>query len=461
MKTLRTVRLSHRLLSVAALTLAFLLAACGGGASSQSGHQTLVLTGQYQGKSSDQFVAWLKTAGKAFEKTHPNVTVKLNNIVTSDESTYYAKLDLLERSASTSPDVTYEDSFLVKSDAQAGYIRPLPQLKSFSEWKDQYSVFHDMTEYNGQPYAMMVETDVQQLYYDTNLLQKAGISGPWQPKNFNDIITAAKAIKASDPGVIPFWIYTGTPLGEASSFRGFEVLLDGTSQRLYDQKTSKWETGGPGFNQVFQFLQTLHQDGLEENASEWSSPSAGTVLDQQLMPAQKVGIALDGSWVSTGWLPNGATPWAAGVTTYQVAQVPTSNGQGVGVTNQSGGWSLAVPAKSAHSSLAVQFIEQATNPGLLANYDGETGQLPVEANVANDPTFKNLIKSDPLFQQATTYVAHSNYRPGFGPYNQLSADLAAITGQISLGQLTASQAAAQYASDVKKLAGTGHYESNS
>jgi hypothetical protein len=52
--------------------------------------------------------------------------VKIQNIVTTSESTYYAKLDLLERSASTSPNIVYEDSFLVKSDAAAGYLAPMP-----------------------------------------------------------------------------------------------------------------------------------------------------------------------------------------------------------------------------------------------------------------------------------------------------------------------------------------------
>ena len=78
---------------------------------------------------------WITAAAKSFEKSHPNVTVDIRNIVTNSESTYYAKLDLAERSSSTTPDISYEDSFLVQSDAAAGYIRALPQLTSDPEWK--------------------------------------------------------------------------------------------------------------------------------------------------------------------------------------------------------------------------------------------------------------------------------------------------------------------------------------
>ncbi len=450
------------ILAAAGVATVMMAAGCSGGgnsAGSGSGPVTLTITGDYGSSSFDVTDDWWKAAAAAFKKTHPNVTVKIQNIVTTSESTYYAKLDLLERSSATSPNIVYEDSFLVKSDAAAGYLAPLPQLKSFSEYKAEYPTFQAMTEYNGTPYSMMSETDVQQLYYDHSLFAKAGLPSTWKPTSLNDILTAAEAIKAKDPGAIPLWIYTGTPLGEASSFRGFEVLLAGTASSLYDTKTSKWETGGPGFDEVFNFLQAVHQKGLEESTSYWSNPAAGTVLNTQLMPAQNVGIALDGSWVSTEWLPGNAKPWSAGFTDYGVANVPTANGQSPGVTNQSGGWSLAVPAKSSNQQLALEFIETADNPTLLANFEATSGQIPVESNVASSPAFTSKIKDDPLFGTAVTYAQHTTYRPGFGPYNQISADIAQITGQISLGQLTAAQAEKAYASDVTKAAGASSTES--
>ena len=115
---------------VAALRATKLVAAgCssgGSGGGSGSGPVTLTITGDYGGTSFDVTDNWWKAAAAAFKKTHPNVTVKIQNIVTTSESTYYAKLDLLERSSATSPNIVYEDSFLVKSDAAAGYLAPLP-----------------------------------------------------------------------------------------------------------------------------------------------------------------------------------------------------------------------------------------------------------------------------------------------------------------------------------------------
>jgi multiple sugar transport system substrate-binding protein len=461
MKTFRTANRRRATTGLTGIALAAALAASGcssSGSPSSSGNGpvTLTVTGWYGSGTSELTDNWWKAAAAAFKKTHPNVTVKIDNIVTSSESTYYSKLDLLERSSSTSPNIVYEDSFLVDSDAAAGYLEPLPQLKNFSEWNDQYPTFKSMTEYNGVPYSMMTETDTQQVYFDKALLAKAGLPANWKPTSLNSILTAAEAIKAKDPGVIPLWIYTGTPLGEATSFRGFELELDGTASQLYDTATGKWETGGPGFNQVFNFLQELHSKGLEEPTSDWSTPNGGTIVNTQLMPAQQVAMVIDGSWVSSEWMPGGAMPWKAGVSTYSVADIPTASGQAPGVTNLSGGWSLAIPAKSSNQSLAYQFIETANNPNLLASYDGDTGQIPVESNVASDPIFTSAIKSDPLFQQAVSYAAKTNYRPAFGPYTQISTDIAQITGEISLGQMTAAQAEKQYASDVTQAAGPGN-----
>jgi multiple sugar transport system substrate-binding protein len=422
------------------------------GASSST---TLTITGWYNGASFNQQVDWWKAAAKVFEKAHPGVNVVVNNIVTDSETDYYAKLDLLEKSSSTSPDVTYEDSFLVGSDAAAGYIRPLPQLLKSMQWQSLYPAFKQITEYNGVPYGYQIETDVQQIYYNVKLFKEAGLSVPWQPKTWQNVVTAAEAIKKHDgTSVIPLWVYTGTPVGEASSFRGFEVFLNGTGDALYDYTNKKWEEGGPGFNTTFSFLAQLHTLGLEEPTSDWSDPNAGTVLNQQLMPAQSVGMAFDGDWVSTEWLPGGAHPWAAGFTDYQVAKIPTPTGAAPYWTNQSGGWTLAVPTNSHNPTLAEEFIDTAMSPSLLAPFDANSGQLPVEASVANSPVFQSLTKRDPLFVAATKYVTNTSYRPGFGPYTTLSADLSAITGEISLGQLTAAQAEQQYAQDVKRAAGS-------
>jgi len=66
----------------------------------------------------------MKAVKKEYEAANTGVTVKLVPIAAS-ENDYYTRLALMNRSASTAPDVLYEDTFLIKSDAEAGYLAPL------------------------------------------------------------------------------------------------------------------------------------------------------------------------------------------------------------------------------------------------------------------------------------------------------------------------------------------------
>ena len=81
-----------------------------------------------------------------YEKAHPGMKVELEPIQ-ADENDYYTKLNLMSRSASTAPDVLYEDTFLVNSDISAGYLAPVDSY--LSKWSD-WSQFTDGVQ-DGRP----------------------------------------------------------------------------------------------------------------------------------------------------------------------------------------------------------------------------------------------------------------------------------------------------------------------
>lgn len=398
---------------------------------------------------------WLKLAAARMQKTHPGFTLKLDPITTNSESEYYAKLDLAMRSSKTTPDVAYEDSFLVGSDSTAGYIRPLPALKGWSGWSKYFKPMQSIVTFNGHVYGAMNDTDVQLVYYDVNLFKKAGLSVPWQPHSWADILKAAQALKKVS-GITPVWIYTGQPLGEASSFRGFEVFLDGTADRLYDYKTKKWEVSGPGFTATWNFLASLQP--YEEPESDWSNPGASTTVNLNMMPAEKVGIVFDGSWVSDNYVKGGPKPWPAFFSTYRFAQLPTQNGQAPGYTNQSGGWALSVAKRSKNAALATKFVEAASSAANLASYDAAGGNLPPRRDETTQPLWKKAVKVNPALQFAAAQIKYTNYRPGLPHYVQISNEIAMLTGEISSGKMTAAQAEQAYEQKVTQIVGASKVE---
>src|SRR5664279_4340832 len=96
------------------LTVTLVATACGGSGSGSGDGKTIKVAYQQfgEGKVMANFLAGVKTS---FEKANPGKKVQLLPIVAS-ENDYYTKLALMLRSPRTTPDLVYEDTFLINSD---------------------------------------------------------------------------------------------------------------------------------------------------------------------------------------------------------------------------------------------------------------------------------------------------------------------------------------------------------
>ncbi|HWS46930.1 MAG TPA: extracellular solute-binding protein [Acidimicrobiia bacterium] len=454
----------HRIGGIVVAVALLALTACGGGGGTTStstpSNKPATLHVAYWSGFNPPGVnimpSWIGAAATELQQTHPNVKVSLDEITTNSESEYYAKLDLAERSSSTAPDVAFEDSFLIGSDASAGYIRPLPELTTWSGWPDYFPAMQKIVTYNGQVYGAMNSTDVQLVFYNKALLQKAGIPVPWQPHSWNDVVHAADAIKRADSSVVPLWIYAGQENGEAASFRGFQVFLNGTNDRLYDEKTQKWEVSGPGFDATWNYLESVRP--YIEPESQWSSPMSDATVALNLIPAQNVGIVFDGSWVATAYVPGSLKPCPGFFTSYGWASLPTQSGQGGGYTNLSGGWALSVPQLAKHPDLSTELIELASSPQNLAPFDAKTGNLPPRRAVLTEPAWIQATKINPVFGYATKQIPYTTFRPLQPAYVQVSNEIAKLTGDIASGNKNANDAAREYESVVTGIVGAANVE---
>ena len=154
------------------------------------------------------------------------------------ENAYYTKLDLMNQSASTAPNVMYEDTFLVNSDVAAGYLAPINSyLAKWSGWKEFSPAAQAAAKgANGKIYGVSMGTDTRGLYYNKQIFAKVGLPVPWHPTSWAQVLAAAETIKAKDPGVTPINVYGGMGEGEGSTMQGFEMFLYGTNNWLWDSK---------------------------------------------------------------------------------------------------------------------------------------------------------------------------------------------------------------------------------
>ena len=279
--------------------------------------------------------------------------MKLEPIVAS-EGDYYTKVDLMLRSASTAPDIVREDSFLIGSDATAGYLSPLDKyLANWPEYKAQwFPGMQSITTFHGKNYGVMNGTDDRLIWYNKAIFKKAGLPTVWQPHSWADILSAARTIKAKVPGVIPMNLYSGIPADEASTMQGFEMLLYGTKDPLYDYKTSKWVSSSQGFLDALKFVQTVYdpKNLLGPTSDIALTGNVGNVVGQTLLPKGKLAMDIDGSWVNSNWASTGAAPWPQWQTVMGQAKMPTEFGQAPNYVTLSGGWSYAISSKTSRLS---------------------------------------------------------------------------------------------------------------
>ena len=439
-----------RTLSTMALaaTLAAALAGCGGSAG--GGSKTVTVVYQQQGDSRVQG-NFLEGVKAQYEKAHPGTTVDLQPIIASEDD-YYTKLQLQMRSPRTSPDVVYEDTFLINSDIDAGYLQPLDEkLKAWKDWSQFSTTARGAaTALDGKTYGVPDGTDTRALWYNKNVFAKAGLPADWQPKTWDDVLAAARAIKSSQPDVVPMNVYAGTGAGEAASMQGFEMLLYGTKDTLYDEKAKKWVIGSQGFKDALTFQHTLFSEGLGPTSKQALDPNWYAPVQQQLPQEDGIGIALDGSWISNNWLKTGPTPWPRWDQVMGVAAMPTQDGGGKGKVSMSGGWTYAIPTKSDNTDGAWDFIKLVTNRENALEYDTAAVQIPVREDVASDPAFTNANPTNEFF---ASLVPITQYRPAYSVYPRISQEIQAATEALVTGSAAPDQAAASYDEKVKEIAG--------
>ena len=97
--------------------------------------------------------------------------------------------------------------------------------------------------------------------------------------------------------MIPFNIYSGKAAGEGATMQGFEMLLYGTGNTLWNSSSKKWVVGSKGMTAAMNFLNTVFSEKLGPDPQDALDPQWGTKLTTQLIPQSKLAIDLDGSWV--------------------------------------------------------------------------------------------------------------------------------------------------------------------
>jgi multiple sugar transport system substrate-binding protein len=417
--------------TVTGATLALGLLTCVGSASAADKTTISVAYGSTYVFDTDDFAKqWWNGIKEQFEKAHPDAEVQLVPIPGSYDD-IVNKQSLLYRSASTAPDVAMIATPVIGQFASSDYLLPLDDYLTSEDWWKQFpDNIKNEGVLKGKTYAVSTGENDSQLYYNKDMFKKAGLPVPWTPKTWDEILAAARTIKAKVPDVTPLFLLAGTSSGDNGILQGAGNLLAGSSvPTILDEKTGKYVVDSAGLREVFGFYHSVYSEKLGASLSDLFSPSAVTIPLDQLAKG-KVAIVFGSNYYGGNWTKLIASPaWPEAPQVAGVVPIPTIHGQAPGIASTLGGWDFAVSAKTKNPKLAwelVKLMESDKNQIDAANW---AGFVPANQQTVKNPDFVNF--APPFNEVSAQVLPYAKLSPATADYLVWSHGFQAATGELA------------------------------
>jgi multiple sugar transport system substrate-binding protein len=426
----RAGRYSFSAMLVAAVAVA--LSACGssssGGSAGGSGNAKTIKVAfgsTYVFDTDALTTKWWNQVVQQFEAQNPGIKVQQIPIPGSYND-IVNKLSLLYRNPSTAPDVAEIPTGQIGLWASSGFLKPLNgYLPSTTWWSKFPGVVQSEGTFGGKVYAVDQGENDSALVYNKLMFQKAGIPVPWTPKNWNDILVAARKLKTALPGVIPLWLNAGAGSGANGLLQGINNFIVGTATPKI-QDGHKWVVDSPGMRDSLTFMKQVYQEGLGASVSQLFSPNAVTT-PLPLFAQGKLAMAVGSNYYTGNWTKFiGAPYWAQAAKTIAVTPIPTQNGGGIASTL--GGWDYAISAGSGNASAAFKLIDIMENQQNSIDAANWAGWVTPNKDYWTAPAYVNFAPYQLLFAQI---LPHSTLTPSSSDYSIWVQGMGNATGQIA------------------------------
>ena len=366
---------------------------------------------------------------KRFDAANPGAKLDLVPIPGSYDD-IINKLSLMYRSGNP-PDLAELPTAQIGVWAQSGYLKPLNSfLKTASWWMQLPAVVRSEGTFGGNVYAVDHGENTSLMYYNAQLLAKAGVALPWHPKNWGDILAAAKAVQKHDSNVIPLWLAAGTGSGTNGILQGGGNLIDGCPvATIYQKSSSKWVVDSPCLRDVLNFYSEVYKGGLGASVSDLFSPSAVTA-PLTLFKQGKLAIAVGSNYYGGAWRPAVCGPcWPGATKVMRTAPIPTENGQAPGIASTLGGWDIAMSVSTHNAGLAWNAINMLEDEEFIVDAANWAGWVPPNTKYATAPAYDSF--APPYQVAAAEVLPDATLTPSQAAYTEWGHAFEVATGDIA------------------------------
>jgi multiple sugar transport system substrate-binding protein len=383
-----------------------------------------------------------------------DVTVKFQGDG-SDDEVYKQKLSL-DLQNKSGPDLFSIDGIWVGEFAQAGYIKPLTdtvgdatKVDGWDGWQQIPESVQQLGSFEGKRYGVPGGTDGRVLYFNKKLFEQAGLPADWQPKSWDEIISAGQALKKL-PGVTPIQINAGTAMGEATTMQGVLPLLVGTGATV--NTDGKWLGDTQQLRQVLDFYHEIYSTGLGDPVLQREAKGRDKSFAE--FAANKIGILLEGDyfWRSVVEPKEGVAKMADRDSAVGYALIPASK-PGGGVKGQdfvsmSGGGATVINPNTKFPQQAWELLQFMNSAEMVKASLNGAAKITQRTDVNNE-----VLAGDPMLNfVATKVLPITQYRPGLAEYPKISAALQQATADV-VGGKSPDAAGTAYEKAVETAAG--------
>lgn len=223
--------------------------------------------------SSDEF----KSLVTNYDKNHKNVKTEYSGIV----SKYKQKLKT-QLGAGDAPDLFWLDSSYFSSFADSGVLLDLQPIVDSGYTNDIFDPLMNVFKHEGTQYGIPKDFNTLQLYYNTEMFDKAGLSAA--PKSWKELRSSLETInKKLGDDVAPMAVFANARVWWALAYQnGGQILSDDKSEVVLASDANV---------EALKFLVDLAKDGLAQRPDE-----TGTDWHGQTLGKKKAAVTTMGAW---------------------------------------------------------------------------------------------------------------------------------------------------------------------
>ena len=371
----------------------------------------------------------VKAMTAEFEKANPGTKVNLEFV---PYEALYDKIVASKAAGGAGYDVVLYDVIWPATFAQNQVLIDVTdRLKQV----DRSKVFDGAwatVDYEGKSYGMPWILDTKYLFYNTEILQKAGIAAP--PKTWEELVADAKIIK--DKGLVQYPIVWSWAQAEAV-ICDFVTIAAANGGKFYEDGKPAFDKGG-GLEALKYMVATLKDGTTNPNSKEYleedvrkvfSAGDAAFALNWTYMYAKANDPAESKIVGKVGVVP---APGVAGKTTASAVN---------------GSMALGVTAGSAKADLAWKYIVYLTSEPVQNQYAKLS--LPIWKDSYKSPDVAKGQES--LVAAANTSIGIMTPRPMVTSYQELSTILQTQIQNALAGKATPEEALAEAAKAAAKV----------